>query len=143
MKSHGIIKIIASPGNTNITFVGSVMNDQYFQVYSCVGASIANPNRLFFCVIGDLATFYDMNVIGNRHIGNNLRIIVSNNGAGYEMHCPGSIGENSDLYFAAGGHYGNKSRKLLKNFAENLGFEYISAESKEEYLSHQMSMIDQ
>lgn len=109
-------------------------------ISSCVGASIANPNRLFFCVIGDLATFYDMNVIGNRHIGNNLRIIVSNNGTGYEMHCPGSIGEefgeNSDLYFAAGGHYGNKSRKLLKNFAENLGFEYISAESKEEYLSH-------
>lgn len=36
MKSHGIRKIIASPGNTNITFVGSVMNDPYFQVYSCI-----------------------------------------------------------------------------------------------------------
>lgn len=109
-------------------------------ISSCVGASIANPDKLFFCVVGDLATFYDMNVIGNRHIGNNLRIIVSNNGTGYEMHCPGSIGEEfgkeSDLYFAAGGHYGNKSRELLKNFSENLGFEYICADSKEEYLSH-------
>ena len=36
MKSHGIRKIIASPGNTNITFVGSVMNDPFFQVYSCI-----------------------------------------------------------------------------------------------------------
>lgn len=107
---------------------------------SCVGASLVHPDKLYFCVLGDLATFYDMNVLGNRHIGNNLRIIVSNNGTGYEMHCPGSIGEefgtDSDRYFAAGGHYGKQSRKLLKNYAENLGFEYISAESKEQYLSH-------
>lgn len=106
---------------------------------ACVGASFAEPNKLFFCVLGDLATFYDMNVLGNRHIGNNLRIIVSNNGTGYEMHCPGSVGEqfgaDSDLYFAAGGHYGEQSSKLLKNYAEALGFEYISAKSKEEYLS--------
>ena len=105
-----------------------------------MGASLVHPDKLYFCILGDLATFYDMNVLGNRHIGTNLRIIVSNNGTGYEMHCPGSIGEefgtDSDRYFAAGGHYGKQSRKLLKNFAENLGFEYISAESKEEYLSH-------
>lgn len=107
---------------------------------ACVGASLAEKDKLCFCVLGDLAMFYDMNVLGNRHIGNNLRIIVSNNGTGYEMHCPGSIGEefgeDSDLYFAAGGHYGKQSRKLLKDYAENLGFEYISAESKEEYLSY-------
>lgn len=107
---------------------------------TCVGAALANPDKLFFCVLGDLATFYDMNVLGNRHVGNNLRILVSNNGTGYEMHCPGSIGKDfgtdSDRFFAAGGHYGNQSRKLLKNYAENLGFEYISAESKEEYCLH-------
>lgn len=107
---------------------------------SCVGASLASPEKLFFCVIGDLATFYDLNVLGNRHIGNNLRILVSNNGTGYEMHCAGSIGkefgEDADRYFAAGGHFGNQSRQLLKHFAEDLGFEYIKAESKEEYLSH-------
>lgn len=107
---------------------------------ACVGASLANSDKLFFCVLGDLAMFYDMNVLGNRHIKNNLRIIVLNNGTGYEMHCPGSIGAefgtDTDYYFAAGGHYGNQSRKLLKNYAEDLGFEYISAESQEEYLSH-------
>lgn len=26
--------------------------------------------------------------LGNRQIKNNIRIIVSNNGTGYEMHCP-------------------------------------------------------
>lgn len=107
---------------------------------SCIGASLTNPDKLFFCVIGDLATFYDLNVLGNRHVGSNVRILVSNNGTGYEMHCAGSIGQefgdDADRYFAAGGHFGKQSRKLLKHFAENLGFEYFKAESKKEYLDH-------
>ncbi|MDO5406088.1 MAG: thiamine pyrophosphate-binding protein [Eubacteriales bacterium] len=109
-------------------------------ISSCVGAALADPNKLFFCVLGDLATFYDMNVLGNRHIGPNLRIIVSNNGTGYEMHCSGSIGkefgEAADDYMAAGGHFGNKSHNALCNFAKDMGFEYLKAETKEEYLNH-------
>lgn len=108
---------------------------------TCLGASLANSNKIFFCVLGDLATFYDINSLGNRHVGNNIRIIVSNNGTGYEMHSPGSIGrlfgdEESDRYFSAGGHFGNKSHSLLKHYAEDLGFEYIHADTKEEFLSH-------
>ena len=34
--AHNIRKIIASPGTTNLTFVGSVQNDPYFQVFSSV-----------------------------------------------------------------------------------------------------------
>ena len=36
LKQHGIRKIIASPGTTNITFVASVMNDPFFEIYSSV-----------------------------------------------------------------------------------------------------------
>jgi len=36
LKEHNIRKIIASPGTTNISFVGSVQNDSYFDVYSAV-----------------------------------------------------------------------------------------------------------
>ena len=36
LKQHGIRKVIASPGTTNITFVASVMNDPFFQVFSSV-----------------------------------------------------------------------------------------------------------
>ena len=36
---------------------------------------------------------------------------------------------------AAGGHYGNKSPKLVKHYAEDLGFEYMSASNKEEFHS--------
>lgn len=107
---------------------------------TCIGASFTNPDKLFFCVLGDLATFYDLNVLGNRQIRNNIRIIVSNNGTGYEMHCPNSNGlglgyDSVDRFICAGGHNGKKSKTLLKHFAEDLGFEYLKAESKEEYLS--------
>ena len=36
LKAHGINKIIASPGTTNISFVGSVQFDPYFEIYSAV-----------------------------------------------------------------------------------------------------------
>lgn len=36
LKANGIRKIIASPGATNFTFVGSVQNDPFFEVYSAV-----------------------------------------------------------------------------------------------------------
>ncbi len=36
LKAHNIRKIIASPGTTNISFVGSVQFDSYFEVYSAV-----------------------------------------------------------------------------------------------------------
>ena len=36
LKHHNIKKVVASPGATNITFVGSLMNDPFFEVYSSV-----------------------------------------------------------------------------------------------------------
>lgn len=106
-------------------------------VSSLVGASLANRNKLYFGVIGDLAFFYDMNAIGNRHIGNNIRILLVNNGKGTEFrqfnHKGAQFGEDADLYIAAAGHFGNKSPELVKNYAQNLGFEYMSASNKNEF----------
>ena len=36
LKKHNIKKIVASPGNTNISFIGSIQDDPFFQIYSCV-----------------------------------------------------------------------------------------------------------
>ena len=36
MKAHNVRKIVASPGTTNINFVGSVQNDNFFEVYSSI-----------------------------------------------------------------------------------------------------------
>ncbi len=107
-------------------------------VSSMIGASIANTNTLFFMVTGDLSFFYDMNVLGNRHVGKNVRLMVINNGLGQQFRNPGYairyVGDAVNDYIAAAGHFGNKSRTLLKSYAESLGFEYISASNKEEYL---------
>ena len=105
---------------------------------SMIGASIVNPNTLFYMVTGDLAFFYDMNVLGNRHVGRNVRIMVVNNGVGQQFRNPGYyairyLGDAVDDFVAAKGHFGNKSKKLLKHYAEDLGFEYFSASDKEDY----------
>lgn len=101
-----------------------------------IGASLANPEKIHFLVVGDLAFFYDLNAIGNRHVGNNVRIILINNGRGVEFrkkdHPGYRFGMEADLYMAAAGHYGNQSPELVMHYATDLGFEYISAVSKEE-----------
>lgn len=107
-------------------------------ISSFIGASLAYPDKLYFCVAGDLAFFYDMNVLGNRHVGRNVRILLVNNGKGTEFrnyfHTGADFGEMADDFIAAAGHFGNKSHKLVKHYAEDLGYEYISANNKEEYL---------
>lgn len=106
-------------------------------VSSLLGASLANRNKLYYCVIGDLAFFYDMNTLGNRHVGNNLRILLVNNGRGTEFRQykhPGSIlGEQADNFVAAAGHFGSKSANLVKHYTQDLGFEYLQADSKETF----------
>ncbi|NHE59340.1 thiamine pyrophosphate-binding protein [Cyclobacterium plantarum] len=108
-------------------------------VSTLIGASLANRNKIFYCVIGDLAFFYDLNVLGNRHVGNNIRILLVNNGKGTEFkqykHHTSHFRDYADEYISAAGHFGNQSPTLVKQYAENLGFEYLSATSKEEFLS--------
>ena len=43
------------------------------------------------------------------------------------------FGKHADTFIAAGRHFGNKSPTLIKNYAENLGFEYISASNKDQF----------
>lgn len=109
-------------------------------VSSLLGASLANPNKLYFGVVGDLAFFYDMNSLGNRHFSKNIRLIVVNNGCGTEFknynHRAAKFGDDANAYMAAKGHYGKQSPELLKHYAEDLGFTYISASNKEEYLKN-------
>ena len=105
---------------------------------SCIGSCLANPTRLHFLVIGDLAFFYDMNALGNRHVLNNLRILLVNNGRGVEFrnfnHPGAAFDTDADQFIAAAGHFGNQSRNLVNHYSTDLGFEYLSASNKDEYL---------
>lgn len=108
-------------------------------VSTLIGASLASPEKLFFGVVGDLACFYDLNSMGNRHVGSNLRIMLINNGVGTEFknysHKAAQFGEDADAFMAARGHFGAQSPDLMHHYAEDLGFEYLSASNKEEFAS--------
>lgn len=109
-------------------------------VSTFVGSALANPKKLHFCVVGDLAFFYDLNAIANHNILNNLRIILINNGCGTEFknysHFAAQFGDDANQFMAAMGHYGQKSPELVKNYAINLGFEYVAVPNKETYLEN-------
>lgn len=107
-------------------------------VSALVGMSLSNSKKLYFGVVGDLSFFYDMNVLGNRHVSDNIRLMIINNGRGTEFrnynHPAARFGDDADAYMAAAGHYGAQSHELVKHYADDLGYEYLSASNKEEYL---------
>lgn len=115
-----------------------------------LGMSLVHPDQLYFAVMGDLKFFYSFNVLGNRHFGNNVRIMLVNNGCGTEFnlsaHRAHRIYDGDPMrineFIAGGGHMGAKSRTLVKHYAEDLGFRYITASTKEEYLNLLPTFLD-
>ena len=113
---------------------------------TAIGSSFANPKRLTFVVLGDLSFFYDMNSIGNHCIGNNLRILIVNNGRGIEFrhynHQAVFMGDDADDFVAAAGHWGKQSHDLVRHLAQDLGFLYLSASNKEEFEKESQKFTD-
>lgn len=110
-------------------------------ISTTIGMSLANKSRIHFCVLGDLTFFYNMNALGNRHIGPNLRILLINNGRGAEFHLyqhtgRKQLGDDVDTFVAAGGHNGKKSPDLVRHYSQDYGFEYLTASSKDEALNN-------
>ncbi len=114
-------------------------------VSTLIGSALVHPEKLYIGIVGDLAFFYDMNAIGNRHMPTNVRLMVVNNGRGTEFrnynHPAERFGEDADKFMAAAGHYGKQSRDLIKNYATDLGFIYMTAENKEQYLNNVIEFL--
>lgn len=106
-------------------------------ISTLLGAALVRPEKICYGIVGDLSFFYDMNVMGNRHMPSNLRLMIINNGKGVEfrqhINRAAQFGEDTDEYIAAAGHYGNKSRTLVRHYVEDLGFIYLSASNKNEF----------
>ena len=106
-----------------------------------LGSALAKPNVLHFGVFGDLSFFYDLNTLGSRHVSNNLRLLVVNNGEGGEFSVPGNISDNPYCgdkvhdYIAAKGHFRFEAPETLKLISGAFGFEYLSATSAETFES--------
>ena len=80
-------------------------------------------------VIGDLAFFYDMNVLSVRHIKSNVRILLINNNGGIEFKLHGENKKDQDRFIAAANYHGS-----AKGWAETCGFEYIYAHNMKEFI---------
>lgn len=103
-------------------------------VSTLIGASQVRKDKIYFGVFGDLTFLYDMNVIANRHIGSNVRIMLINNNGGCLFRTWGHkiLGEDFlNQYIAASGHMSAKSRNVVQHYCEDMGFEYLTASDKE------------
>lgn len=144
MRTWALFEVPASVRGQGFTNTGGFGIDGCTS--SMIGGALARPDRLHYLITGDLAFFYDLNALGNRHVGSNIRILLVNNGKGTEFrnynHPAARFGESADLYMAAAGHYGNKSQDLIHHYAGDLGFEYLVANNKEEYLRYVDRFLD-
>lgn len=115
-------------------------------ISSTIGASLVMRDKLHLAIVGDLNFFYDLNAIGNRHVGSNVRILIANNGEGIEFSLSGNpghkFGERTADFIGAGRHFGNKSRDLVRHYAEDLGFVYLTASNKEEFKIAAKTFLD-
>lgn len=58
----------------------------FFDFYLLHNVGYETYKRIERLGVFDLSFFYDMNAAGIRHVGNNVRIILLNNGGGAEFH---------------------------------------------------------
>ena len=106
---------------------------------SLLGASKVNEERIHFGIVGDLAFFYDMTILGNKHLTSNIRIVLINNGGGGLLIKAGAFPKEeryahlTDEFVTARGHFINHSQNVAKAFVKELGFEYLRAENEEEF----------
>lgn len=99
----------------------------------CMSAFIgqaAISDKLSFLLLGDLTFFYDLNALWNKYVGNNVRILLFNNGGASlfyfntrGLHNFPSLDKN-----AGAGHVSS-----AKGWVESRGFTYLSASNQEEF----------
>lgn len=96
--------------------------------FSSFAGQAAATKELAFLLIGDLSFFYDMNAAGLRSIGNNVRVILMNNGGGSEFHF--FMGRKNistiDDYICA------QHSKIAEGWIKSLGYKYFSARNAKE-----------
>lgn len=131
--------------------VESVCNVGGFGIDGCVssiiGAALVNPDKIYFGVLGDLAFYYDSNILLNGKLPRNIRLIVVNNGRGIEFsnYChPASqaFGIGVDSYVAAAGHFGCQTNSPISDLCEAANIDYYRVEDKESFKRIETMILD-
>jgi 2-succinyl-5-enolpyruvyl-6-hydroxy-3-cyclohexene-1-carboxylate synthase len=114
--------------------------DKSIEVFSNVGAlgidgslstflgQAAATKRLCFLLIGDLSFFYDLNSLGLRYVGSNVRILMVNNHGGGEFHL--SFGKAK--YPNVNTHIAAEHAATAQAWVESRGLRYLQASSPAE-----------
>jgi 2-succinyl-5-enolpyruvyl-6-hydroxy-3-cyclohexene-1-carboxylate synthase len=106
----------------------------------CLSTAIgqaAVSKDLTFLLIGDLAFFYDMNILWNRLIPPRMRILLNNNGGGGIFHTlPGF--EKSGITEK---HITVRHAVSAKAWAEDQGFTYLSVSGEPELHAHMPAFV--
>lgn len=125
LNSTRLMQFFRLPENIKVT-----CNASSFGIDGCLptllGHAKAAPDKMAFLLIGDLSFFYGMNALTIKDIGANVRILLANNGGGAEFHIYPHIQKDDkiDLHIAASHGF------IAKQWAESVGFHYISAYDK-------------
>ncbi len=112
------------------------------------GSALAEPSTVNYLITGDLAFFYDMNILGNRDLMKNIRILLVNNGLGDEMHMSYSIGsqlhDDEFKYVCADGHFRSHldGMSAAGSWATAMGVSYSRAENKQQFMEQIDKFMD-
>ncbi len=115
-------------------------------VSSMIGAALCNPERNYYGVFGDLATFYDINVFLLKDFPQNVRIIVVNNGRGTEFRNYShtafrALGKTVDAFVAAAGHFGCDAQSPLSSVCNEVGVTYVPIRSKADFVNNTSNFL--
>ena len=116
-------------------------------VSSLIGAALANPEKLFFGVVGDLTFYYDSNILINENLPKNIRLIIVNNGRGIEFrnYChPASqaFGIGADSFVAAAGHFGCQVNSTISELCKSANIDYFRVEDKDSFKRIETKLLD-
>lgn len=98
-------------------------------VSTYIGQAAASPDTLNFLAVGDLTFFYDMNSLWNHHVGNNVRIMLSNNEGAALFH----FNQGTHNYPQLNQNVAAEHFTSAKGWVESLGFKYLSCHNKDEF----------
>jgi len=94
---------------------------------TAAGAALASPEKMIYCVCGDLSFFYDENALWQQQLGGNFRILLLNNGGGTIFKSlPGLSDSPAAKAFAAGEH-----NYTAEGICKQFGIKYLRANDSE------------
>ena len=114
-----------NPGVRTYSNIGALGIDGCLSTF--IGQAVST-DKLAFCLIGDLSFFYDMNAASIRHLSNNARIIMLNNGGGSEFH----FFMGKEKIPTINKYISVANNRIAKGWVESLDYKYYAIQNTEQ-----------